>query len=413
MKVKELTKPGYKKTKLGWIPNDWKLMSIDEITDRITNRVEVEEEELYREIGIRSHGKGIFHKNKVTGKSLGNKRVFWIEPNCFVVNIVFAWEQAVSKTTEDEIGMIASHRFPMYKPKEDVLILDYLLCFFKTPLGKHLLGLASPGGAGRNKTLGQKDFSKLKIPVPPLEVQVQIVTKIDAWTRSILFLKKIIEEKNKQHLYLSNKLLGSKNNTGNFNSEMLGNLGTTYSGLSGKTKENFGNGKPYIPYKNIFKNSKIDLSYLDYVQIQKDEKQNLALKGDVFFTTSSETPGELGMSSVLLNDIKELYLNSFCFGFRLMSFERILPEYLRFLLRSKEFRKEIISIAQGSTRFNLSKKQLMKVEIHFPSKNEQIKRYKILEQSERELEILSEKLILLLEQKKVLSRQLVIGKIQI
>lgn len=195
MEIKEIIKPGYKKTKFGWIPNDWNLMSIDEITDRITNRVEVEEEELYQEIGIRSHGKGIFHKEKVTGRSLGNKRVFWIEPDCFVVNIVFAWEQAVSKTTENEVGMIASHRFPMYKPKEGILDLDYLLYFFKTPLGKHLLGLASPGGAGRNKTLGQKEFGKLRIPIPPFESQSTISEIITTWENGIECTKKLIEEK--------------------------------------------------------------------------------------------------------------------------------------------------------------------------------------------------------------------------
>ena len=112
--MKNENREGYKKTKLGWIPIDWKLLPISEITDRVTNRVEVEEDKEYQEIGIRSHGKGVFHKKKVTGKSLGNKRVFWIESDCFVVNIVFAWEQAVAKTTEQEVGRIASHRFPMY-----------------------------------------------------------------------------------------------------------------------------------------------------------------------------------------------------------------------------------------------------------------------------------------------------------
>ena len=126
------------------------------------------EDGLYQQIGIRSHTKGIFYKDEVKGAELGNKRVFWIEPNCFVVNIVFAWEHAIAKTTEKEIGMIASHRFPMYKPKEGIIDLDYLLYYFKSPKGKYLLGLASPGGAGRNKTLGKSEFMKLQIPVPSI-----------------------------------------------------------------------------------------------------------------------------------------------------------------------------------------------------------------------------------------------------
>jgi len=120
----------------------------------------------YREIGIRSHGKGIFHKLPITGKALGNKRVFWVKSNMFVVNIVFAWEQAVAVTDKNEEGMIASHRFPLYKAtcgKSNACFIKY---FFLTPTGKDLLWLASPGGAGRNKTLGQKEFEKLLILCP-------------------------------------------------------------------------------------------------------------------------------------------------------------------------------------------------------------------------------------------------------
>jgi len=146
-------------------------MPIKEVFTRVRQPVKVDQDTSYREIGIRSHGKGIFYKKVILGKELGNKSVFWIQPDCLILNIVFAWEQAVAKTTPKEVGFIASHRFPMYKPINDKVELDFILEFFKTPLGKHLLLLASPGGAGRNKTLGQREFSKLLIPIPSLKVQ--------------------------------------------------------------------------------------------------------------------------------------------------------------------------------------------------------------------------------------------------
>ena len=158
---------------------------IIQIVDRIKNSFTPEENTLYKQIGIRSHAKGLFYKEAVTGKSLGNKSVFWIEPNCFIVNIVFAWEQAIGKTTDKDIGFIASHRFPMYKPKEGILNLDYLLYFFKSLKGKYLLELASPGGAGRNKTLGQTEFLKLKIPVPSMEEQIRLVDILDIATKEL------------------------------------------------------------------------------------------------------------------------------------------------------------------------------------------------------------------------------------
>lgn len=150
----------------------WKKQKISSLLTRSVTPVNVEADDVYREIGIRSHGKGIFHKEPVLGKALGDKRVFKVEENAFVLNIVFAWEQAVAVTSSAEREMIASHRFPMYKPverKSDVYFLKY---FFLTNKGKELLGIASPGGAGRNKTLGQKEFDNLEF-LSPINIEEQ------------------------------------------------------------------------------------------------------------------------------------------------------------------------------------------------------------------------------------------------
>lgn len=154
--------------------DSWINYKIEDIFDRVGTPVALDDTQTYREIGIRSHGKGIFHKEETTVTEIGNKRVFWIEPDCFVVNIVFAWERAVAKTTEKEKGMIASHRFPMYKPKKDIVDLDYITEYFITKRGQNVLILASPGGAGRNKTLGQKEFAKSVVKLPSLPEQQKI-----------------------------------------------------------------------------------------------------------------------------------------------------------------------------------------------------------------------------------------------
>jgi restriction endonuclease S subunit len=210
-RIKNFVKSGRRhKTSLGELPVDWKLNSIKNILSPIKKSFTPRHNELYQQIGIRSHTKGIFYKEKVTGKTLGEKSVFWIEPDCFIVNIVFAWEHAISKTTEKENGMIASHRFPMYKPKTGVLDLDYLLCYFKSLRGKHLLGLASPGGAGRNKTLGQSEFVKLQIPTPSLQEQIAIATLINSAEREIELLKTKLELLKEQKKGLMQILLTGK-----------------------------------------------------------------------------------------------------------------------------------------------------------------------------------------------------------
>ena len=165
----------FKKTVIGEIPEAWNFRQIGKLVKQVRKPVYVEKELHYQEIGIRSHGKGIFHKVEITGKELGNKRVFWIEPNCLILNIVFAWERAVAATSNQEIGMIASHRFPMFRPDEDQILLSFIVLYLNSSRGANALQSVSPGGAGRNKTLNQKEFLKLPIPVPPLAEQEKIV----------------------------------------------------------------------------------------------------------------------------------------------------------------------------------------------------------------------------------------------
>lgn len=176
---------------------EWEREITENIINRISYPVDVIETELYQQIGIRSHGKGIFHKEFVAGKSLGNKRVFWVKEGMFIVNIVFAWEQAVAKTTKEEVGMIASHRFPMYEPLNNISCIDYILYFFLTKKGKYLLEMASPGGAGRNKTLGQGAFAKLKLNIPSIVEQQKIasfLTSIDEKIQQLTQKKALLEE---------------------------------------------------------------------------------------------------------------------------------------------------------------------------------------------------------------------------
>ena len=152
----------------------------------------------------------------------------------------------------------------------------------------------------------------------------------------------------------------------------LGDIGKTFGGLSGKSKDDFKDGVfPYIPFMNIMINPIIDSNYFDYVNLKYGESQNSALKGDLFFNGSSETPEEVGMCSVLLEDIPTLYLNSFCFGFRLQKDLDIDGLYLSYYFRSKEGRKLFFSMAQGATRYNLSKANFNRISIPIPPLPEQ------------------------------------------
>lgn len=210
---------GYKKTKAGILPGDWDVYMLGDCLSRVERPVEVKPNELYTQIGIRSHGKGLFYKEPVAGAALGNKAVFWIEPDCFIVNIVFAWEQAIGKTTQSEVGMIGSHRFPMYRPVNDRVDIDYLISYFLTKRGTDILEAASPGGAGRNKTLGQDRFLKSKIVLPPIEEQQKIAAILTTQDRVIELKEKRLAEKQRQKKYLMQQLLTGKKRLPGFSGE--------------------------------------------------------------------------------------------------------------------------------------------------------------------------------------------------
>ena len=151
----------------------------------------------------------------------------------------------------------------------------------------------------------------------------------------------------------------------------LKEIGTFYSGLSGKSKSDFSEGNALlVTYRNIFNNPVLNPAIKDTVVVGKDEKQNEVLWGDILITGSSETPADAGMSSVVLfTPHEKMYLNSFCFGFRLNDMNEVLPSYIGHLLRSTSIRTAISKTAFGVTRFNVNRMRFADIEIPLPPLN--------------------------------------------
>ena len=154
-------------------------------------------------------------------------------------------------------------------------------------------------------------------------------------------------------------------------------LGVSYSGLSGKTAADFGSGKPFITYLNVYSNNVIDETSYQYVRMGNNEKQSIVRYGDVLFTLSSETPEEVGIGSVYLGN-QEVYLNSFCFGIHITNTQKSFSPYLSYYISTTQFRKFIYPFAQGSTRFNLCKADFEKATIKLPTLENQKRIYKAL-----------------------------------
>jgi type I restriction enzyme S subunit len=412
-KIKKGETPSeYRKIGNRLIPIDWEMKKINELVERIRKPVEVELKEKYKQIGIRSHGKGLFYKEEIEGLELGNKAVFWIEPECFMVNIVFAWEMAVAKTTSREEGMIASHRFPMYKPLNNKLDIDFLLYFFKTKWGNDLLEFASPGGAGRNKTLGQKGFLELNIPAPLFEEQQKIATILSTWDKAIELKKQLIEEKKKQKKGLMKRLLtgelGLEGFEGEWEEVKLGDVVKIFLGLT-YTPTYVPGGVPFLSVKDInggninFKNVK----FISKSEYQKSTSNAKPKKGDILFGRV----GTLGNPIIITEDIE------FCI-FVSLGCLRILDDnvynyFIMHWMNSDSFKKQIESKIAGSSQKNLNTGWLKEFRLLLPSNVEQRKISEILSMWDKDIELLQKDLSALTLQKKGLMQLILTGIVRV
>ena len=240
---------------------------------------------------------------------------------------------------------------------------DYLVTYYATDLWHRGIQSIAAEGARNHGLLNiaPNDFFETMLSIP-LNISEQ--KKVGDFFISLDHLITLHQSKSFEHIFKA-----IVNCTLYWEQRKLGEIGTTYSGLSGKTKDDFGHGQAsFITYMNVYSNP---VSRCDMVEpIEIDNRQNEVEIGDVFFTTSSETPEEVGMTSVLTEKRGTIYLNSFCFGFR--PFEKIDKYYLAYMLRSKNTREKIILLAQGISRYNISKNKVMEISVEVPSFDEQI-----------------------------------------
>jgi type I restriction enzyme S subunit len=147
-------------------------LPMSKVAPIVRRPVKVEPDKEYSELGVRSFGRGTFHKPSTSGAALGRKRIYHMQPGDLLFNNVFAWEGAVAVTRAEDAGRVGSHRFITCVPKKELVTAGFLTFHFLTPEGMRDIGKASPGGAGRNRTLGLRKLEQISVPVPKLDRQV-------------------------------------------------------------------------------------------------------------------------------------------------------------------------------------------------------------------------------------------------
>ena len=213
-------------------------------------------------------------------------------------------------------------------------------------------------------------LKKVRIPVPPIEVQREIVRILDQFTQLEAELEAELERRRLQFEHYRDSLMtfteGGRWTT-------MGEVGYFFGGLTGKTKQDFGRGQSkFITYMDVFHHPGLQTGGSGDVLILDREKQNLVHRGDVLFTGSSESREEVGLTAVILEEPEtDTYLNSFCIGFRFNRPELFDLQFLKFLLRSSAVRRQLMRSANGVTRINLSRVRLNSIRLPLIDVDEQ------------------------------------------
>jgi len=332
---------------------------------------------------------------------LGDKAVFWVQRDCLILNIVFAWEQAVSRTTAREEGKIASHRFPMYKPDSDVVDLDYLTYFFKSTRGKHLLMLASPGGAGRNKTLGKNEFEDIAIQLPPLAEQKTIASYLSQWDHGLHLTTELLAAKKSCRSALMQYLLTGKKRFPRFSTVWQEvHLGDVFT-------ERTENNLPDLPLLSITGENGVVLR----TQIErkdssnKDKSKYLRIcPGDIGYNTMRMWQGVSGLSrmeGIISPAYTVITPNPSIDG----EFMAVLFKFTPVIHLFRRYSQGLVD-----DTLNLKFSNFAKIKVNIPKKEEQVAIAAVFRLIDREIGLLREQLVALHEQRKSLLQQLLSGK---
>lgn len=438
----------YKSSEIDWIgdiPEDWEIKRIKDILVKIGSGVTPKGgSEVYVKSGIpllRSQniyddGLRINNVSYITEEINLKMKNSQIQPNDILINITGASigrSCVVPKTLQK--ANINQHIIYL---RINSKLVPFITYFIKSHSFKEYINLIQAGTSKEALNMGQ--IMNIPVPLPNLKLQTQIANYIDLKTQAIdkkinLLIQKVIYYKEYRKSLINETVSKGLNNdcktkyseygfevNNNYNLFRLKDLGYLYSGLSGKSGDDFNqdkneNNKGFIPFTNIANNTYLKKDNLGAVVVYQNENQNKVKKGDIFFLMSSEGYEDIGKSAILDDDLEETYLNSFCKGYRVTN-KKVNPYFLNYLLLSDSYRKQLTIEGKGFTRINLKMEKVNDFKVYLPNSiDEQIKIVEFLDQKtqtvENIVENINKQIETLKELRKTLINDVVTGKIKV
>ena len=254
-------------------------------------------------------------------------------------------------------------------------ILTKYIYYCLTNLQKEIYATKKGGGVPHVHISSIENF---KIPVPPLEVQAEIVRILDTFTKLTAKLTAELALRKKQYEYYRDKLLTFENVE--FKTLKLKDLCKSIKdGMHNLPKSTLENGEyPILSAMNIYDNQ-IDYNakrYVDWKTFEQENKRINIQVGDVLLTIVAT----IGRSAIVKDDRQILLQRSVC---ALKPNEKILSGYLKYYLDKKEIQDYMIANAHGSAQAGLYLNQVEQIKIPVPPLAEQERIVKILDKFDK------------------------------
>jgi len=382
---------GYKKTKFGYVPNEWRIDNFSKVIKPIVREVEKPNEPYWR-LGLRSHGKGTFHEFIEDPNSVSMDKLYIVKEDDLIVNITFAWEHAIALAAKKDENKLVSHRFPTYQFTNNNVPLFYKY-YVLQPRFKYELENISPGGAGRNRVMSKTDFLKIDVLIPSSKEQTKIAQILTTWDEVIVKQEKLIKEKEQLKKGLIQKLLSGEIRFQGFNEDWkfvkLGDL---------------------LDYLQPTQYLVSDTNYSD------EYETPVLTAGKTFILGyTNETQG------IFADNLPVIIFDDFTTATQFVDFPFKAKSSAMKILKPKnksvnvklvyEIMQMINFVADDHKRYWISEYQ--ELEIKLPSKEEQLKISEFLNTINNEINLLKNELEELKQQKKALMQKLLTGQVRV
>ena len=297
---------GYRRTKdIGMAPKEWRIGKLSDVLHNEQRPVPKPDKPYWR-LGVKSWAKGTFHAYVDDPSTVDMDELFVVKEKDLVVNITFAWEQAIALAKKEDEGLLVSHRFPTYM-FDDGNVPDFYQAVFGQLFFKGLLDNISPGGAGRNRVLNRKDFLNLPCYIPPIEEQRKIAEILATCDRVIQLKQKLVDELKKLKKVCLEKMFPQKGSsvpeirfsgfTAPWRRYKLGEIADSFSGgtPTAGNSEYYGGSIPFIRSAEI-KNDTTELFLTE--EGLRNSSAKMVKKGDILYALYGATSGEVGVAKI-------------------------------------------------------------------------------------------------------------------